>query len=239
MRDYELSGNSKTVNSRRMYSSKKQSKIDKYEKEKQIVKLFKSDMKKLLDYMREALINSSETLIEAYETCHILKTLETIENNFQKQHMQMKVTTSNLTRKNPSETADSLELEENKVEDLTELSKQLSEEQVMFDTYKEEMDDLMHTLDDIELQHLQRKDQLTTKTKFFNKLKNKFKFIESKYDKLNKKIADLKYESYIFKRLCEEKRHVSSNSDHQTETENSADLECNLYTKQSSVLSSA
>ena len=51
------------------------------------------------------------------------------------------------------------------------------------------MDELMHTLDDIELQHLQRKDQLSIKNKFCNKLKSKFKFIESKYDMLNKQIA--------------------------------------------------
>ena len=82
-----------------MFSSKKQStKSDKFEREKQIVKLFKSDMKKLLDYMRDALIGSSDTLIEAYETCHILKTLETIENNFQKQNTQMKLTTSSLVK---------------------------------------------------------------------------------------------------------------------------------------------
>ncbi len=55
-------------------------------------------MKKLLDYMRDALISSSDTLIEAYETCHILKTLETIENNFQKQNSQMKLTTSSLIK---------------------------------------------------------------------------------------------------------------------------------------------
>ena len=132
--------------------------------------------------------------------------------------------------------------------ELTELNKQLSEEQELFNNYKEEMDDLMHTLDDIELQHLQRKDQLTTKTKFFNKLKNKFKFIETKYDKLNKNIADLKYESYIFKKLWLEKQHCSSNIMHSNDNDSSENsdnnissdnnLECNLYTKQSSVLSS-
>lgn len=253
MRDYECSGDSKSVNNRRMYSSKKQSKHDKYEKEKHIVKLFKSDMKKLLDYMREALINSSDTLIEAYETCHVLKALENIENNFQKQNSQMKLTTSNLTRNSENSSLDDQsrygELKNNADDsELTELNKQLSEEQELFNNYKEEMDDLMHTLDDIELQHLQRKDQLTTKTKFFNKLKNKFKFIETKYDKLNKNIADLKYESYIFKKLWLEKQHCSSNIMHSNDNDSSENsdnnissdnnLECNLYTKQSSVLSS-
>ena len=103
MRDYECSGGSKSVNSRRMFSSKKQStKHDKFEKEKQLVKVCKTDMKRLLDYMRESLINSSDTLIEAYETCHILKALENVENNFQKRNSQMKLTTFHLV-KDPSD----------------------------------------------------------------------------------------------------------------------------------------
>lgn len=248
MRDYECSGNSKSMNSRRMFSSKKQSKADKFEKEKQMVKLFKSDMKKLLDYMREALINSSETLIEAYETCHILKTLETIENNFQKQNSHMKLTTSNLIKssgdspldndqtsrynKNHNNNEIRNDFDESEDSEVSKLNKQLSDEQALFNNYKEEMDELMHTLDDIELQHLQRKDQLTTKTKFFNKLKNKFKFIENKFDKLNKQIADLKHESHIFKKLLIEKQHSSSSD------QSDSNLECNIYTKQSSVLSS-
>lgn len=96
MRDYECSGGSKSVNSRRMFSSKKQS--TKFEREKQLVKVCKTDMKRLLDYMRESLINSSDTLIEAFETCHILKALENNENNFQKRNSQMKLTTSHLVR---------------------------------------------------------------------------------------------------------------------------------------------
>lgn len=238
MRDYECSGESKS--NRRMFSSKKSHKSDKFEKEKQMVKLFKSDMKKLLEYMREALINSSDTLIEAYETCHILKTLETIENNFQKQNLNMKQTTSNLLKNSENNNHDQINSIKNKDEDkeLTELNKQLSEEQVLFDNYKEEMDELMHTLDDIELQHLQRKDQLTTKAKFFNKLKNKFKFIETKYDKLNKQCSDLKYESYLFKKLHTEKQHISSSNNNNNNVQNcDSNLESNLYTK-SSVLSS-
>ena len=72
MRDYECSSESK--GGRRMFSSKKQfAKADKFERETQIVKLFKTDMKKLLDYMREA--------------------------HFQKQNTQMKLTTSSLVRR--------------------------------------------------------------------------------------------------------------------------------------------
>ena len=71
----------------------------------------------------------------------------------------------------------------------------------------------MQTLDDIELQHLQRKDLLTNRSKFFNKLKAKFKFIANKHETLNQQILNLKYESSVYKQLWEEKQHVSSSSD--------------------------
>ena len=73
--------------------SKSQSKLD---KEKMLLRAFKQDMRKLLDYMRDALVNSGDTLIEAYEACQVLKSLEKIENNMQKQHVNMKHSTSNL-----------------------------------------------------------------------------------------------------------------------------------------------
>ena len=62
----------------------------KLEQEKHLVLQFKTDMKKLLDYMRESLINSSDTLFEAYETCQTLIGLEHAETNFQKQNNQIK-----------------------------------------------------------------------------------------------------------------------------------------------------
>ncbi len=68
------------------------------EQEIMLVRQFKNDMKKLIDYMRESLLNSSDTLIEAYETCQTLKGLEHMENNFQKQNSQMKSTTSVLIK---------------------------------------------------------------------------------------------------------------------------------------------
>ncbi len=198
-----------------MFSSKKQSsRADKLEREKQIVRLFKSDMKKLLDYMRDALIATTDTLIEAYETCHILKSLDTVEASFHKQNTQMKLTTSGLV--NARDTADDYDSE------LNELNKQLSDEQDLFNTYRDEMDELMHVLDEIELQHLQRKDQLTTKTKLFNKLKMKLKFVEGKYDKLSKKTSELKYESCVFKKLWAEKERCCARSG-----ENG--LDCDLF----------
>ena len=195
--------------------------IDKYEQEKRLVKLFKTDMKKLLDYMRESLINSSDTLIEAYETCQALKNLEQIQNNLQRQNTQMRLMTNTLIKNNKTSTnedeesrSDESEESSNSCNDESDdsdsenakiLRKQLSDEQLQFNKYKKDMDDLMHILDEIELQHLQRKDQLNSKIKFFNKLKNKFKFIETKYDVLNKQIASLKYESYVYKQLLDEK----------------------------------
>ena len=40
--------------------------------------------------MKEALLNSSDTLVEAFETCKILKSLEQVEKNAQKQNFNLK-----------------------------------------------------------------------------------------------------------------------------------------------------
>lgn len=202
-RDYECAIKLKTNTKTRRLPQQPSPKL---EQEKHLVRQFKTDMKKLLDYMRESLINSSDTLIEAYETCQTLKGLEHAETNFQKQNNQMKSTTTALIKSLERTNLIKQTSEESDDEDSTDLDKQLNDEQLQFNKYKQEMDELMHTLDDIELQHLQRKDQLSNKTKFCNKLKSKFKFIESKYDVLNKQITNLKYESYVYKELWTEKK---------------------------------
>jgi hypothetical protein len=204
------------------YSNKsnksKNSNNKRFEREKQLVKLYKIDMKRLIDYMKEALINSSDTLMEAFETCKVLKSLEQVEKSAQKQNTNLKNSTKNLlSYKNDS----SKKLNDNNSYNLTviedddnndEMEKKLTDEQIQFNKYQVEMDELMHVLDDIELQHLQRKDQLTSKTKFVNKLKSKFKFIENKYETLNKQITNLKYESYIYKELWREKQRSQMKS---------------------------
>ena len=45
--------------------------------------------------------------------------------------------------------------------------------------YKQDMENLMNTLDDIEVQYLQRKDQMQKKSKLFYQLKSKIKSIEN------------------------------------------------------------
>jgi len=207
-KDYECIGKTKLNSSSK--SNKRTNNVNqlRLEQEIMLVRQFKNDMKKLIDYMRESLLNSSDTLIEAYETCQTLKGLEHMENNFQKQNSQMKSTTSVLIKslERTNNTNNNNKEEEEEEEEGINFEKQLNDEQLQFDKYKQEMDELMHILDDIELQHLQRKDQLATKTKFCNKLKSKFKFIENKYDTLNKQISNLKYESYVFKELHSEKK---------------------------------
>lgn len=193
-----LSNTTTTTKTRNSSSSHKSNKQD---REKHLLRIFKQDMRKLLDYMKEALMNSSDTLIEAYETCHVLKSLEKIENSFYKQNVIMKNSTSNLIRDEATkfDTSKILNRHEEKNDEDN------SDDQT-FNKYKYEMDELIHTLDDIELQHLQRKDQLTSRTKFFNKLKSKFKFIETKYALLNRQCANLRQESVVYKQLWEEKQ---------------------------------
>lgn len=184
---------------RDMYEAKVKSSVHKH-----LLRVFKQDMRQLLDYMREALVSSGDTLIEAYEACHVLKSLEKLENNTQKQYLNMKNSTSNLLKNNENPVNDSKKT----------LNRQFDDDEAQFNNYKHEMDELIHILDDIELQHLQRKDQLTTKKKFFNKLKSKFKFIETKYDLLNRQCENLKEESNVYKQLYTEKQlTIASNSE--------------------------
>lgn len=163
---------------------------NKHDKEKHVIKLFKGEMKKLIDYMRESLINSSDTLIEAFETCEILKRIDQAEACVNKQYLSLKTC---LVKKHEDEEAD-------------DQNGELSDEQIEINKYKMEMEDLMNILDDIELQHLDRKNILSSRTKFLSKLKSKFKFIEHKYQNLNKKISNLKYESFVYKQVWLEKK---------------------------------
>ncbi len=209
-RDYEKTGSRKHVR--------------KNEREKQLIKLYKADMKRLIEYMKEALLNSSDTLMEAFETCKVLKSLEQVEKNAQKQNANLKNSTKNLLSYKSFSTSNNENVTSGESQgadksfNLTVLNEddeeksgldganKLTEDQIQFNKYQCEMDELMHVLDDIELQHLQRKDQLNTKTKFVNKLKSKFKFVESKYEMLSKQITNLKYESFVYKELWEEKQ---------------------------------
>lgn len=172
-------------------------KTGKHDKEKHVIKLFRNEMKKLIDYMKESLINSSDTLIEAFETCEILKRIDHTESQVCKQYLYFAKPAS--TNSSPVE-------------------QQLTEEQIEINKYKADMDDLMHILDDIELQHLERKNLLTTKTKFVSKLKSKYKFIEQKFQNLNRQISNLKFESFVYKQLWTEKQRSNEHMLERTRT---------------------
>jgi hypothetical protein len=223
MNDFKTKNyNTKLVNNK----NNNQNSPNPFEREKQCIKLFKLDVKKLLDYMRDSLLNSIDTLIEAYETCQVLKSLESIENKVQKQNANLNHTFNilieqangstrndkqNNTIKN-RQNGDVNNLNDEKDEEdgaEDELSRTLKAEQEMIDKYKREMEELMHTLDDIEVQHLHRKELHVKKDKFLGKLKSKFKFIENKYDLLNKQVTHLKYESDVYKQLWLEKQRSS------------------------------
>ena len=62
------------------------------------VRFYKKEMKFLVEYMREALVNSSDTLIEAHETCGILRALQNAENSVDKQFLSLKTSTSALIK---------------------------------------------------------------------------------------------------------------------------------------------
>lgn len=161
---------------------------------KHLLKMFKSDLKTLLEYMRESLLNSGDTLIETYETCEVIKKLELTQGSFTRTNVQLKAS-SQVNRPHDDDTAEQQQQ-----------STTMTDEQRQIDQYKHDLDELMHTLDDIELQHLQRKELLNTKTKFVQKLKSKFKFIENKYDTLNRQVSNLKFESYVYRQLWQEKQ---------------------------------
>ena len=89
--DYTESRKTKTFSSSK--NAKNSSKLD---REKSLMRLFNSDMKRLLGYMKESLQNSSDTLIEAYETCRVLKSIEQAEASMAKHNASMKHSTSSL-----------------------------------------------------------------------------------------------------------------------------------------------
>lgn len=62
----------------------------KHGKEQHAIKMFREEMKKLTEYMRESLLNTSDTLIETFETCEILKRINEAESSclIQQQHNQ-------------------------------------------------------------------------------------------------------------------------------------------------------
>jgi len=200
---------------------------NKESKNKQLIKLLKDDLRTLVEYMRESLIQSSDTLIEAYETCECLKRLEKTETSISRQYTAMRESTQNLLNKDKkSKTND----------DNNEETKQRDEEQARMDKYKSDLDELMNTLDDIELCHLQRKETLGGCCKLAAKLKSKFKFVESKYETLSRQVAALKFESYVYRELWAEKlrsdqQHSASNmrsASRSTSTSSLVDVDCDV-----------
>lgn len=213
------------------------------------IRLYKIDMKKLIDYMKDALLNSYDTLIEAYETCHILKLIEKIlkqntstfvklinDNKNSMKSIEQYLTSTNET----SNEAINYELgeihalfsgcemgqndkQEEQQDDNTNRNasdndddcdpESRIEEQMQIVKYKQEMENLMHILDDIEVQYLHRKDEMQKKSKFFYKLKSQIKSVESKYEMLSKEVNNLKYESYLYKELLNEKYLVLGNKE--------------------------
>lgn len=115
--------------------------------------------------------------------------------------------------------------------------KQRDEEQARMDKYKSDLDELMNTLDDIELCHLQRKETFGGCCKLAAKLKSKFKFVESKYETLSRQVAALKFESYVYRELWAEKlrsdqqQQSASNmrsASRSTSTSSLVDVDCDV-----------
>lgn len=196
---------------------------------KSFMRFYQQEMKSLVEYMRESLVNSSDTLIDAYESCRVLRSLHHVENSFNKQNTSLKASTQALLGNRSNEKKTTISESEGSTEKrqdfkLTVLNEDEDEDQVndddqdnqeseyskQIEKFQSEMNELMHTLDDIELQHLQRKELLYSQTKSLDKLRSKFKFIESKYVSLSKRVAGLKHESYLYKRLWYEKKRAES-----------------------------
>lgn len=156
----------------------------KHGKEQHAIKMFREEMKKLTEYMRESLIITSDTLIETFETCEILKRISQAESSYLIQ-----------PRRQQGEDSRGEEIDN----ELSEIRK-----------YQAETENLMLILDEIELQYLERKNFLHSKTKFINRLKSKLKVIEEKYENLSKNVNNLKYESYVYKQLWAEKQRLSN-----------------------------
>ena len=183
-------------------------------------------MKKLISYMKDALINSYDTLIEAYETCHVLKLIEKLLKQNNNSHLELinenrnnsfinsiqqylnddnLSTSSSSSSSSASASASSSDNDEVEEEDADDKRSIYVDEQMQILKYKQDMENLMNTLDDIEVQYLQRKDQMQKKSKLFYQLKSKIKSIENKFDSLSKEVNNLKYESCVYKDLLEEK----------------------------------
>ncbi|RNA37090.1 hypothetical protein BpHYR1_046213 [Brachionus plicatilis] len=154
----------------------------KHGKEQHAIKMFREEMKKLTEYMRESLIITSDTLIETFETCEILKRISQAEN-------------SSLIQTCGQQDGQSEEIDD---------------ELVQIRKYQAETENLMLILDEIELQYLERKNFLHSKKKFIGKLKSKLKSIEDKYENLSKSVNNLKYESYVYKQLWLEKQRLQN-----------------------------
>ena len=190
------------------------------------LKLCKIDMKKLIGYMRDALVNSYDTLIEAYETCHVLKLIEKLLKQNNMCHLELmngnknKFSSIQQYLNCSDETMHSLSSSSESASESTSSSDNDDEngengayidEQMQILKYKQEMENLMNTLDDIEVQYLQRKDQMQKRSKLFYQLKSKIKYIQNKFDNLNKEVNNLKYESCVYQHLLEEK-YISKKS---------------------------
>jgi hypothetical protein len=156
------------------------------------IKMFKMDVQKLIDYMKASLISSYDTLIDAYDTCHVLKAIERIQNGF--------INTDAARQPANAPTAQPSQLHDDDV----------LNEQMEFVKYKQDLENLMYILDEIEVQYLNRKDELARKSKLHNKLKSKLKHIEMKYEVLSKNVQKLKYESFVYKELLNEKQRSNS-----------------------------
>jgi hypothetical protein len=199
----------------------------------QVIRYYRSEMKNLVDYMRNALLNTAYTLIEAHETCQALKNFEQAYSSFNKQNTCLKNSSSKILNNNKNENNvvvdnDSIVFDENG--EIINRQK-LIDDQKQLEKYKQDLEDLMQTLDDIELQHLQRKDLVQLKTKQVQKLKSKLRFIEQKYDALSKKCAQMKCESYLLKRLYEEKKRI------QLENQSSSGSACSKTASKTKIIS--
>ena len=186
------------------------------------LKLCKIDMKKLIGYMKDALINSYDTLVEAYETCHVLKLIEKLlkqnninhlelmnenRNSFSSIQQYLSNNDDNASSSSSSSSASSASSASSSDNDEDEGV--YVDEQMQIVKYKQDMENLMNTLDDIEVQYLQRKDQMQKKSKLFYQLKSKIKYIENKFENLSKEVNNLRYESCVYKHLLDEKHLVT------------------------------
>ncbi|CAF0729272.1 unnamed protein product [Brachionus calyciflorus] len=178
----------------------------KHDKEQHAIKLFKNEMKKLVEYMRESLVNTSDTLMEAFETCEVLKRI----------NLSLNINSS-----------------------LCQDSDELDDEKIAIKNFQSEMENLLLVMDEIELQHLERKKILSKKSKFFTKLKSKLKYIEQKYETLRKNITNLKYESFVYKQLWLERQRLFTPNNNLIESKTSSHSSSNSSLNENSTSSSS